>query len=65
MANITITINTDNAAFEGESWGLEVARILRDLAAYLPDSEAEVGPGAGTLRDHNGNTVGSWEVSEC
>jgi hypothetical protein len=55
--NITITINTDNAAFENMA-GIEVARILRKLADMIEDW-----PGANEFtygcRDANGNKVGS------
>lgn len=51
---ITITIKTDNAAFEQDE-GYEVGRILRELAQHyccgypIPEN----------LRDINGNTVGT------
>jgi hypothetical protein len=56
---VTITIDTDNAAFEDA--GFEVAVILRqlagrfDFASHLP---AEGWP----IRDHNGNTVGEVRI---
>lgn len=68
----TLTIETDNAAFqpeaagdgEAEGYGAtagEVAVILDKLSVLLkrtaPDSAV------GTLRDSNGNTVGSWRLS--
>ena len=58
--NITITLNTDNAAFEDDP-GAEVARILDDLKQKIgrwgiPDDMK--------LIDSNGNTVGKCEVSE-
>lgn len=55
---ITITIDTNNAAFQPDPWP-EVARILHELAG-----EAE--EGAGYLdppRDHNGNRVGECKVT--
>lgn len=63
---VTITIDCDNAAFEAHA-DLEVVRILRDLARRIDDGE---GTPLGTsayplsLRDINGNTVGTMEVSE-
>lgn len=56
----TLTINTDNAAFEDKAVGFEVARILHALANDLEDC----GPDHVTkmLRDINGNTVGSWTL---
>ena len=56
--NITITLNTDNAAFEDDP-GAEVARILRELARRTEQGFINVG-----LRDSNGNMVGQCEVSE-
>lgn len=62
MSQITITIETDNAAFDHEP-SVEVARILRDLTkriardgildVYLYDSQ---------LRDINGNKCGQFSV---
>jgi len=62
MSTVTITINTDNAAF-GESEqekAEEVARILSGIvkrlqAGSIPD---------GKLKDINGNTVGQVGVYE-
>lgn len=58
--DITITINTDNAAFQDDA-GIEVARILRQLAGNLElwqgKNEFSLG-----LRDINGNKVGSAEA---
>lgn len=55
--NISITLSTDNAAFE-EHEGAEIARILRDLARkYEGTTYAEEYPV--TVRDANGNTVGN------
>lgn len=53
MKQITITIETENAAFE-PSWEQEAARLLSNLALTLraglfPDS----------VRDINGNRVGT------
>ena len=54
MKNITITINTENAAFEDGDGNIELVRILRDLA-----SKVESGSNPETLRDINGNKVGT------
>ncbi len=61
---IRIEIETTNAAFEGHP-GMEVARILEDLARRFRDGEI-VGDGNVThpLRDVNGNTVGRVEVED-
>lgn len=55
MSKFTITIETNNAAFQPEPC-YEVARILRDLADKLAEGgEPE------TVRDYNGGTVGRIE----
>lgn len=53
----TITIDTDNAAFQGAGQcRAEIARILRNLASRCNiDGELVIG----SLRDLNGNIVGS------
>ena len=56
--NITITLNTDNAAFEDDP-GAEVARILRRLAN---DLALQCQDGTTNLRDVNGNKVGICEI---
>jgi hypothetical protein len=60
--DITIMINTDNAAFEDDP-GAEVARILRNLAKEVDGITLDPGDYA-NLRDSNGNTVGKCTVSE-
>lgn len=57
----TLTIETDNAAFEFAP-GAEVARILRTLADHIdPDQREETG----RVRDANGNTVGNWKLTQA
>ena len=57
----TLKINMDNAAFDrGE--GRELARLLRAVAKRVDETGA--GENDGTIRDINGNKVGSWEISE-
>lgn len=60
---ITIEISTDNAAFEEQGAGNEVARILTKLAGDIPDW-----PGTNeftlTLRDINGNKVGTCKAEK-
>ena len=56
---ITITINTDNAAFEGNP-APEVARILHTLAQDIDAQDDAVL--RRRLRDLNGNTVGAYTV---
>jgi molybdopterin converting factor small subunit len=55
---ITIKIETGNAAFEYE--GEEVGRILHELAARVVQRGSVTRE---TLRDYNGNTVGSVKVT--
>lgn len=55
---LTVKIKTDNAAFE-PNIPAECARILRELADRLDrDYEQD-----GTLRDSNGNTVGTFKLT--
>lgn len=60
-----LTINMDNAAFaEDEGGGIELARILREVADRV---DGRIGPEAGSyggVRDTNGNKCGRWEVTE-
>ena len=69
--NITITINTDNAAFDeyaGNNLGLEVARILESLAydfkgrGYEYDKPCDLR--RSPLFDANGHTVGHCVIEE-
>ena len=55
MAQFNLTIDTDNAAFEGD-WSGEVVRIMRDLADRMERNTI----GSKFVRDVNGNTVGCW-----
>lgn len=59
MATLSITIELDNDAFQADA-GEEVARILRQVAARTATS---IDAGEYNLRDYNGNTVGSVEIS--
>lgn len=53
---ITIQFKTDNAAFEENP--SEVYVVLELLAHKIKKSK----PGdAGTIKDSNGNTIGTWE----
>ena len=60
MATVTLSIATDNAAFEDDPRA-EVARILREAATKVLDT-----PHGFALRDLNGNTVGRliWKDEE-
>lgn len=55
MSEFRLIIGTDNAAFEGEWRGNEVARILRAVA-----DQVEEGSTVGQTRDVNGNEVGAY-----
>jgi hypothetical protein len=57
---VEITIEMDNAAFDGADAGAELARILRKFADTLQDvSRKDLPKFAGLrARDVNGNTVG-------
>jgi hypothetical protein len=50
-----VKIETGNAAFEGDSKGYEIARILRDAADRIEDGQK-----TGYLYDVNGNRVGEF-----
>lgn len=55
----TVTIDTDNAAFDSTSGKQrEIARILKEIAGLV-----RAGEDSGKVRDANGNTVGSWEIT--
>jgi hypothetical protein len=51
---ITITIYTDNAAFEDAGEEIETARILRELAESIAKGNKPA-----VVRDFNGNAVGT------
>ena len=60
MGTITITIDTDNAAFS-ENEAQEVTRILETLTAKI-GFDGQLQRGNQSVRDINGNTVGKVEV---
>lgn len=59
----TIKVQMDNAAFEGEQSGPELARILRKIATRVEDGSVCVGDDF-PLFDLNGNRVGEYKVSK-
>lgn len=71
--NFTIDFDMNNDAFllapsfdshaEDVRDATEVAAILRRLADMLDDAAVLTDQNGGTLRDSNGNSVGSWGVS--
>jgi hypothetical protein len=66
MNQITITIETLNAAFDDGNTGAEIARILRDFADKIDGSEGyyndPINLDGTKLRDINGNKVGTVEI---
>lgn len=52
---ITIKVNLDNAAFHDNQ--AELSEIVLQQIPHNPTSGD-----SGTLKDSNGNTVGSWKV---
>ena len=62
MENLTLSIDTTNAAFEDTGVESEVARILKALAERIEREGAKAGQEF-VLRDLNGNKVGTATVS--
>jgi hypothetical protein len=58
MGKVTITINTDNAAFE-ENYNAELGWIVKELGEKIRRHSDVRGL---KLKDSNGNTVGKVEV---
>lgn len=57
---LTIKINLDNAAFEGKRRrAAEVRRVLEQVTEGIADARTD-----GRCADVNGNTVGTWEITE-
>jgi len=60
----TLSFAMDNDAFDGgDNSADEVVRILHVVADQI-DSEGALSNPFGRLRDLNGNTIGSWEVTD-
>jgi hypothetical protein len=59
MAELRITINLDNDAFRTDEYG-EVSRILEGLSRKVLHGDM----GNATIKDINGNTVGSFTVQD-
>ena len=60
---ITIKINTDNAAFEDPG---EIRRVIEETAKKIAN-RVGIGWDTGevfTVRDINGNAVGTWQLEE-
>lgn len=62
MSNLSIHIELDNAAFEGDNCGPEVACILRELADKIENtSRCDLEGHSYVPRDANGNCVGTCD----
>ena len=59
MAELRITINLDNDALRTDEYG-EVSRILERLSRKVLRGDM----GNATIKDANGNTVGSFTVQD-
>jgi hypothetical protein len=57
MTIFTMMIDMNNAAFEDDHAGTELAKILREVADDADGRDEDMIVG-GNLRDSNGNTVG-------
>jgi len=64
MKKLLIDINLENAAFEGDDAGAEIASILRDLADKLENATITENDLLAALYDVNGNCVGACETKE-
>ena len=62
MPRITITFDTDNAAFEGHDYDMEVERMMLRATFLLKHDLPRGKAGSIPLRDTNGNTIGSVKV---
>lgn len=64
MATITITINTDNAAFDDPVTGdgHELTRVMGRVVGQITE-DMTVGASR-AIMDSNGNTIGSWEITD-
>ena len=54
---LTITFETENAAFEGDKLR-EIAKMVRQVAEKI-----EAGRDSGKIMDVNGNSIGTFDVS--
>lgn len=55
-----LEIQTDNAAFEGDACGDELATILERIAGQLREGYTS----SPVVQDSNGNRVGAWSISQ-
>ncbi len=67
---VTVTIDTDGAAFDnggGGDWGHEVRRILHtagDILSAMESQDVEANGKLVNLRDINGNSVGEVTLTD-
>ena len=54
----TLTIDTDNAAFDDGNLTLEIARVLDDASGMVYEGRTD-----GALFDDNGNRVGGFSLT--
>jgi hypothetical protein len=67
MAKVTISFDTNNAAFDG-NFNREVSLVLAVVTAAINNAQwtgDASGPDAadGVVRDSNGNRIGEWSVA--
>lgn len=55
---LTLEINMDNDAYNGNAWKREVIRNLKQVIDQIADEDRTWG----NIRDINGNTVGQWDI---
>jgi hypothetical protein len=55
---LTLEINMDNDAYNGNAWKREVIRNLKQVIAQIDEQDRTWG----NIRDVNGNTVGEWDI---
>ena len=59
-----LTCDLDNAAFNDDPSGLELARILHTVINKVEDLQELDTDAYGKVRDLNGNTICSWGVTD-
>jgi hypothetical protein len=59
----TLTIDCDNAAFDPDP-SLEVARLLKNIVYDMDEGRGDYS-GSTSIRDRNGNKVGSFEFKQA
>ena len=55
---LTLEINMDNDAYNGNAWKREVIRNLKQVITQIDEQDRTWG----MIRDINGNTVGEWDI---